>query len=151
MEPQLRPFVLSLERVHQDIFEAVEPLTDREVNWVHPQLSNSIGILIRHVAGSERYWIVEVVGGRKIQRNRDSEFGHEPLSKEAVVSDLRAASNEVRAVMESLGAGDLMREVEIRSRGERRMLPAGFALLHSLQHTSYHLGQIQLFKKLATA
>jgi hypothetical protein len=31
------------------------------------------------------------------------------------------------------------------------MVPKGFALLHSLQHTSYHLGQIQLFKKLTSA
>jgi uncharacterized damage-inducible protein DinB len=149
MDPQVRPFVLSLERLHHDLFEAVEPLTDREVNWAHPQLSNTIGILLRHTAGSERHWIIEVVGGRKVPRDRDAEFGHERLSKDAVVSDLRAAYNDVRAVLETLRAEDLTREVEIHARGERRMLPGGFALLHSLQHTSYHLGQIQLFKKLA--
>jgi uncharacterized damage-inducible protein DinB len=151
MDPQVRPFVLSLERLHNDIFDAVEPLTDREVNRAHPRLSNTIGILLRHTAGSERHWIIEVVGGRKVPRNRDAEFGHEPLSKEALVADLRAAYTEVRAVLESLRAEDLTREIEVQSRGERHKLPAGFALLHSLQHTSYHLGQIQLFKRLASA
>jgi uncharacterized damage-inducible protein DinB len=150
MDPQLRPFLLNLERLHEGIFEAVEPLTDRELNWEHPQLSNTIGILLRHVAGSERYWIIEIVGGRKIVRNRDAEFGHERLAKDAVVADLRRAYDEVRAVLESLRAEDLTRDVEIHSRGERHMLPGAFALVHSLQHTSYHLGQIQLFKRLAT-
>ena len=151
MDPQVRPFVQSLETLHNDIFAAGGPLTDREVNWASPQLSNSIGILLRHVAGSERHWIIEVVGGRKVPRDRDAEFGREPLSKEAVIADLRAAYDEVHAVVASLGAADLAREIEIPFRNERRVLPAGWALLHSLQHTSYHLGQIQLFKKMAGA
>ena len=149
MDPQVRPFIQSLETLHKDIFAAVEPLTDREVNWAHPQLSNTIGILLRHVAGSERYWIIEIVGGREVPRDRDAEFGHEPLSKDRVVVDLRAAYDEVRPVIESLSAADLAREIEIPFRNERRSLPVGWALLHSLQHTSYHLGQIQLFKKMA--
>ncbi|HEY6102929.1 MAG TPA: DinB family protein [bacterium] len=150
MDPQVRPFVLSLERLHNDIFRAVEPLSDREVNWAHPQLSNTIGILLRHTAGSERYWIIEVAGGRKVPRDRDAEFGHEQLTKDALVADLRAAYDEIRAALESLRAEDLTSEVEIGDRGARRMVPKGFALLHSLQHTSYHLGQIQLFKKLTS-
>jgi uncharacterized damage-inducible protein DinB len=150
MDPQVRPFILSLERLHNDLFKAVEPLTYGEVNWGHPQLSNTIGILLRHTAGSERYWIIEVVAARKVTRDRDAEFGHEPLSKDAAVANLRAAYDEVRAVLESLRAEDLTSEVEISDRGERRRVPKSFALLHSLQHTSYHLGQIQLFKKLAS-
>jgi len=149
MDPHVLPFAQNLKRLHDDIFAAAEPLTDREINWAHPQLSNTIGILLRHVAGSERHWIIEVVGGRKVPRDRDAEFGHEPLSKERLLADLRAAYDEVRIVMESLSAADLIREIEVPARNERRMLPAGWALLHSLQHTAYHLGQIQLFKKMA--
>jgi uncharacterized damage-inducible protein DinB len=149
VDPQVRPFVQQLERLHDDIFEAVAPLADHEVNWAHPQLANSIGILLRHVAGSERYWIVEIVGGRKVARNRDAEFGRERLAKEPVVADLRAAYGEVRAVLESLGGSDLVRPVEFGYRDERRTEAAAWALLHSLAHTAYHLGQIQLYKKMA--
>jgi uncharacterized damage-inducible protein DinB len=52
-------------------------------------------------------------------------------------------------MLESLTAVDLAREIEIPGRDGPRTLPASWALLHSLQHTSYHLGQIQLFKKMA--
>jgi uncharacterized damage-inducible protein DinB len=151
VDPQVRPFVQILERLHDDIFEIVAPLTDREMNWAHPQLSNSIGILLRHTAGSERYWIAEVVGGRSMSRNRDAEFGREHLGTEQVVADLRAAYGEVRAVVESLSSSDLTREIEIPFRNERRTVPASWALLHSLAHTSYHLGQIQLYRKMAEA
>lgn len=149
MDAQVRPFIQSLEILHNDIFAAVEPLTDRELNWAHPRLSNTIGILLRHIAGSERYWIIEVLGGRKVPRNRDAEFGHEALAKEAVVADLRRAYEEVKSALEGYTAADVTRELEVSFRGERRKVPGTWALLHSLEHTSYHLGQIQLFKKMA--
>jgi uncharacterized damage-inducible protein DinB len=151
VDAQVRPFVQMLQKLHDDIFEIVTPLTDREVNWAHPQLSNSIGILLRHTAGSERYWIVQVVGSRQVPRDRDAEFGREPLAKDAMVADLRAAYEEARGVLESLGAADLTRPIEFGYRNERRTEAASWALLHSLAHTSYHLGQIQLYRKMAAA
>lgn len=151
MDAQVRPFVQTLQRLHDDIFEIVTPLTEQEVNWAHPQLSNTIGILLRHTAGSERYWIVQVVGGRVVDRDRDAEFGRERLTKEAVVADLRAAYQDARGVLESLDAADLTRTIEFGYRDERRTEAASWALLHSLAHTSYHLGQIQLYKKMAAA
>jgi uncharacterized damage-inducible protein DinB len=151
VDAQVRPFVQTLQRLHDDIFAIVTPLTEREVNWAHPRLSNTIGILLRHTAGSERYWIVQVVGGRTVDRDRDAEFGREPLGKDAVVADLRAAYEEARGVLEALKAADLTRTVEFGYRDERRTEAASWALLHSLAHTSYHLGQIQLYKKMAAA
>lgn len=149
MDPQLRPYVQNLERLHDDIFAAVAPLADRDVNWGHPRLSNTVGILLRHVAGSERYWIVEIAGGGRVTRDRDAEFGREPVSKDDVVAGLRAAYDEVRTVMESLRAEDLTREIEVPFRNHRRTVAGAWVLLHSLQHTAYHLGQIQLFVKMS--
>lgn len=149
MDSHVRPYVQMLQKLHDDIFEAVGPLTDREVNWTHPQLANTIGILLRHTAGSERFWIVQVAGGRPVARNRDAEFGREPLAKEQVVADLRAAYDEVRGVIESFTADDLARPVTFDFRNERRTEAAAWALLQSLTHTSYHLGQIQLYRKMA--
>lgn len=149
MDPLVVPFVESLNRLHDDIFQAVEPLSDGAINWRHPSLSNTIGILLRHVAGSERYWIVQVVGGREVPRNRDAEFEHEHLSKAPLVADLRRAQQDVQDVLGRLTAADLLRSVDVTSRGSTRSVPRQWALLHSLAHTAYHLGQIQLFKKMA--
>ncbi len=140
-----------LDLLHTDILAAVDPLKDEEINWVHPSLSNNIGILLRHIAASERYWIGEVAGGRAMQRNRRAEFGRERLSKAPLVDDLRRAHTEVREVVQKLTGPDLMSEVEVELRGGRRRETRAWAVMHSMQHTGYHLGQIQLFKKMATS
>ena len=151
MDPQITPFIETLNLLHEDIFKAVEPLSDDEINWRHPQLTNTVGILLRHVAGSERYWIIEVVGGKSINRKRDEEFGKDRLQKAPLVENLRRAHGEVKAALESLTARQLVEEVEHTYRDIPRRITKSWATLHSLTHTSYHLGQIQLFSKMATS
>jgi hypothetical protein len=36
--------------------------------------TNSATMLVADLAGSESYWIKEVIGGQPIHRNRDAEF-----------------------------------------------------------------------------
>ncbi len=140
-----------LDLLHDDILAAVDPLKDEEINWVHPPLSNTIGILLRHIAASERYWIGEVAGGRAMHRVRSTEFGREHLSKAPLVGELRRAHAEVREVVQKLTGADLTTEIEVELRGSRRRATRAWAVMHSVQHTGYHLGQIQLFKKMATS
>ncbi|MDQ7843406.1 MAG: DinB family protein [Armatimonadota bacterium] len=149
MDPLLTPYLEHLDQLHQDIYEAVEPLSDEAINWRHPHLSNSIGVLLRHIAGSERYWIVQTVGGTAVARDREAEFGRERLAKAPLVADLRRAHQEARGVLEGLSASDLSRPLQLSFRGKTRTVTAQWALQQSLQHTAYHLGQIQLFKKMA--
>ena len=150
MDTMTQPISQVVELLHEDIFKAVEPLGETEINWTHPQLSNNIGILLRHIAASERYWIGEVVGGRPLHRKRETEFEHEQLQKAPLVENLRRAHAEVQELLRSLTAADLAASIEVESRGGTRRLTKAWALVHSIQHTAYHLGQIQLFKKMAT-
>jgi uncharacterized damage-inducible protein DinB len=151
MDALVTSLTQNLDLLHEDILAAVDPLKDDEINWVHPPLSNTIGILLRHIAASERYWIGEVVGGRAMNRVRSAEFGGERLSKAPLVDDLRRAHTEVREVVQKLTGADLMTEVEVQLRGSRRRATRAWAVMYSMQHTGYHLGQIQLFKKMATS
>ncbi|HEY3248137.1 MAG TPA: DinB family protein [bacterium] len=151
MDPSIEDHWKTINGLHDDIFEAVEPLTDDQINWRHPALSNSIGILLRHVAGSERWWIGEVIGGRPMQRVRDAEFEHERLQKVPLVNGLRDALAVVNDVLEQTTPADLRQVLEGKWRGEPYTYTKEWALLHSLQHTAYHLGQIQLFRKMASS
>ena len=149
MDPQINPFIETLDLLHEDIFKAVEPLSDDEINWRHPHLTNTVGILLRHIAGSERYWIIEVAGGRPFHRKRDEEFGKDRLQKAPLVENLRQAHGEVKAALENFTARQLLEEVEHTYRDIPRRITKSWAILHSLTHSSYHLGQIQLFSKMA--
>lgn len=150
MDPMVAALSQLLESLHDDIVKAVESLNDDEINWAHPHLSNTIGILLRHIAGSERYWIGEVVGGRAMHRQRETEFARERLRKAPLVEGLRRAHAEIQGILGGMNAADFAAPVEVQYRGGRRTFTKAWAIANSLQHTAYHLGQIQLYKKMAT-
>src|SRR3989442_12887837 len=151
MDAMTQPISQVVELLHEDIFKAVEPLGETEINWTHPQLSNSIGILLRHIAASERYWIGEVVGGRPLHRQRETEFEHEQLQKAPLGENLRRAHAEVEELWRSLTAADLAASIEVEARGGTRRRTKAGGIVHAVQHTADHLGQIQLFKRMAAA
>ncbi len=151
MSPELKASLDVLEELHTEILKVVEPLTDEHINWVHPHLSNTVGILLRHIAGSERYWIGEVVGGQPAHRERATEFAHEPLKKGPLVEGLRGAHASVRQVLQGLTPIELQSEVELPGRDQPWRVTKAWALLHSLTHTAYHLGQLRLFGKIVPA
>ncbi len=148
MDPHVAPHQHVLEDLHRQVAETVAPLGDDEINRAPPGLANSVGILLRHIAGSERYWIGEVVGGRPAHRKRETEFGHERLQKSALLSELTRVQEMTRDVLHGLGPADLLAEVDVqRTRGVVKETKA-FALLHATQHLAYHLGQIRYMAKL---
>lgn len=149
MDASIEDYWKTIEELHHGIFEIVEPLTDDQINWRHPALSNSISILLRHVTGSERWWIGEVIGGRPAHRVRDEEFQHERVEKAALIAGLRDALALVNDVLAQTTPADLRVVLEGESGGRSYRYTKEWALLHSLQHTAYHWGQIRLFSKMA--
>jgi uncharacterized damage-inducible protein DinB len=150
MDPLVAPYVKVLDDLRRQVAETVAPLDDDQINRAVPGLRNSVGILLKHMAGSERYWIVEVAGGTPVHRNRDTEFEPTPVRKAALLADLDRVGAQSREVLERLVATDLLQEVEVRRRtGEvvQKEMKAG-ALLHATQHLAYHLGQLRYLAKL---
>ncbi|MGH2349217.1 MAG: DinB family protein, partial [bacterium] len=131
MDPSLEDHWKTIEELHKDIFEAVEPLSDDQINWRHPALTNTIAILLRHVAGSERWWIGEVIGGRPMHRVRDTEFEHERLQKAPLVEGLHDALGVVKEVLEQTTPADLRQVMKGTRRGKAYRYTKEWALLHS--------------------
>lgn len=151
MDPHVAPHLHILEDLHRQVAETVALLGDDDINRTVPGLGNTVGILLRHIAGSERYWISEIVGGRPAHRNRDSEFGHERLQKGALLAELDRVRALTREVLGRLDAADMLQEVEVqRTRGVVKESKA-LALLHATQHLAYHLGQLRYMAKLLQA
>jgi Protein of unknown function (DUF1572) len=103
--------------------------------------SNSIGVIVQHVAGNLRSRFRDFLtsDGEKPDRNRDAEFE----TTEAVSRDeiLRWWNDGFRVALESieaLGPQDLERTVTIRK--EEFLVVE--ALNRSVTHTAYHVGQI---------
>lgn len=148
MDPHVAPHARMIDDLRRQVVETVTPLSDEALNRPVSGLRNTVGILLKHLAGSERYWIGEVAGGRPAHRNRDAEFDPAPVRKDEALADLARAAATTREVLEGLSAADLLHEVEVqRARGAVRETKAG-ALLHAVQHLAYHLGQIRTLARL---
>jgi len=117
----------------------VSQLNERQVWSRSNDASNSIGNLLLHLAGSSRYWAVEVIGGKPIGRVRQQEFDRrDPVSPQQLLADLRAVMNEVDAQLAKLSDDALL---EMRTSHKER-LTVLWCVYHLVEHFAMHTGQI---------
>jgi hypothetical protein len=108
--------------------------------------SNSIAIIMKHVAGNMRSRWTDFLtsDGEKPDRNRAAEF---EMEAGANLADLQRSWEDgwhrTLTAIESLRPDDLLREVRIR--GE--LLTALEAISRQVAHYAYHVGQIVLLAK----
>ncbi len=129
-------------------FEANKRLADRAVEQVpddklHTALdanTNSIAVIMRHVAGNlaSRWTDFLTADGEKPWRDRDAEFADAPCSRAELLEAWERGWNCLRTTLKGLKREDLEKTVLIR--GEPHSVP--LALERSLGHTCYHIGQI---------
>jgi uncharacterized damage-inducible protein DinB len=135
------------ERIHAEIFKWSEGLTDDQINWKPPvKDTNSIGNLISHILGAERFSVVERIGGQSIHRDRAAEFGDQ-VTREGLVQRRAEVEKQVRETLDKLTTADLSRSV-MTPNGEA---PVGKFLLYLVSHLSGHMGQVIMTRKVLNA
>ncbi|HUK36457.1 MAG TPA: DUF1572 family protein [Vicinamibacterales bacterium] len=103
--------------------------------------SNSVAIIVQHIAGNlrSRYRDFLTTDGEKPDRNRDAEFDvHEPITRHGVLAMWNEGWAVALASLDALAPADLDKTITIR--GEAFLVVE--ALNRSLTHTAYHVGQI---------
>ncbi len=142
-----------LEEVWSSLLDEVASVDDRLFQWRPGPQFNSIAILLRHLAGSQRWWIGEAIGGVPSHRVRETEFAHDEPPRAEVLKAVEDARALARRVLADLTIQDLQAETAVavtRGRPERRPSKL-WALLHYLEHLGYHRGQILLLRNLGRA
>jgi hypothetical protein len=108
--------------------------------------SNSIAIVMKHIAGNQRSRWTDFLtsDGEKPDRHRDSEFEVEgAVPREKLLETWEDGWRRVFAAVEALTLEDLDRTVTIR--GERHSVVR--AINRQLTHYAYHAGQIVFLAK----
>ena len=108
--------------------------------------SNSIAVLVKHIAGNmrSRWSDFLTTDGEKPDRHRDSEFVIAPGDTRVALMERWEQSWKILfATLESLGPADLERTVTIRT----EPYTVVGAVQRSLAHYSDHIGQIILLAK----
>jgi hypothetical protein len=107
--------------------------------------ANSIGILMRHMAGNmrSRWTDFRTTDGEKPDRNRDQEFAEPLLSREELVAEWEDGWRRVFDALASISDGDLQETVFIRS--EPHSIYKGIS--RQISHYAGHTYQILLLAK----
>ena len=126
--------------------KALAQLTDDEFFINLDQESNSVAVIMKHIAGNmfSRWTDFLTTVGEKPDRNRDMEFVIESGANLAAIMEYwEKGWQRTFETLESLRPEDLMRTVT--NRGETHTVVQ--ALNRQLAHYPYHIGQIAFLAK----
>ena len=143
-----------LEAVRADVLRLLEDATEPELAWAPPGFRNPAAVIGRHLAGAEKFWIGQLVGGTDVKRQRDLEFSRPLWTRAALLEELSRTRDLSARVFRGLDASSLDRRVETlvhRPPHAPEDMTARWAILHTLEHESYHLGQLSVLLRAARA
>jgi Protein of unknown function (DUF1572) len=117
-----------------------EQLNEEDFHFMPNVESNSIAIIIQHVAGNmlSRWTDFLTSDGEKDWRNRDTEFEEQLLTKQQLIAFWEKGWQCYLDALQSLTEDDLLKTITIRSEG----LLVVDAINRQLAHYPYHVGQI---------
>lgn len=124
---------------------AVEQVSDEELFAEIDPESNSIAIIIKHIAGNlrSRWSDFLTSDGEKPERNRDTEFELAADTRDSLMDAWSGGWQILFETLETLAPDDLARTVTIR--GEPHTVVE--AINRQLTHYAYHVGQIVFLAK----
>jgi hypothetical protein len=137
---------LALFRHYKGLAErAMEQASDEQLFALLDEEANSIGTIVKHMAGSmrSRWTDFLTTDGEKPDRDRDSEFVDPPATRAALLVEWEDGWAHVFRALEPLTDADLGRMVTIRGEPHSVMQ----AVNRQVAHYSYHVGQIILLAK----
>ena len=124
---------------------AMEQVTDDQLFTALDEETNSIAIIVKHMAGNmrSRWTDFLTTDGEKPDRNRESEFEAPPASRAALMQVWEDGWGLVFRALEPLSDEDLGRTVTIRGEPHSVMQ----AIHRQVAHYACHCGQIVLLAK----
>src|ERR1022692_3538968 len=124
---------------------AMEQVTGDQLFTALDEETNSIAIIVKHMAGNMRSRWVDFLttDGEKPDRNRDSEFVDPPATREALMQLWEESWGHVFHALEPLADSDLGQTVTIRGEAHSVMQ----AINRQVAHYAMHIGQIVMLAK----
>ena len=145
MLPEVESYLERIEDVRGQVVQLITGLSAEALNWrpvesEDDHVTNSLAVMASHVAGAEHFWIHEVVGRNPPTRQRDQEFVTVVDNPARLLDKLNTVADETRQVFSTLTDENLNSTRYVRE----RTVPVRWAILHVIDHTSLHLGHMQI-------
>ena len=137
----------------KDLFHYYKKLAERAIEQCPDEAlfsaldaeSNSIAIIVKHMAGNARSRWTDFLttDGEKPDRNRDSEFEEPPKNRAELIAVWERGWKILFDALEPLTEADMARTITIRTEPHSVMQ----AINRQIAHYSYHVGQIVFLAK----
>jgi uncharacterized damage-inducible protein DinB len=146
MDPIFAAIADRLEAIHRIMEKTIDGLPDEALDWFPEPEMNSLGVLLAHTLGAERYWIGAVAAQEPTHREREAEFEVHGVTVAEFVQRAGETLASSRGVLARLSADEL---------GMQRIAPlfgqevtVAWALAHALEHTALHAGHMEITRQL---
>lgn len=137
---------LTLFRYYKKLAErAMEQVSDEQLFAALDEGANSIGIIIKHMAGNmrSRWTGFLTTDGEKPDRDRDGEFVDPPATRKELLDVWEDGWSRLFGALEPLSDADLGRTITIRGEPHSVMQ----AINRQMAHYAHHVGQIVMLAK----
>lgn len=121
---------------------------DRAVWTELPGFPNSAGTLILHLAGNLQHYVGAVLGGTGYVRDRPAEFARRDVPRAELARQIERARAALHATLETLG--DVALDLDYPEAFDGARVRTGDFLVHLCAHLAYHLGQVDVHRRVAT-
>ncbi|MGO8948598.1 MAG: DinB family protein, partial [Ktedonobacterales bacterium] len=141
-----------LDNIGRDVLAQLKGLSHEDLNrpLTLPE-TNTLFALATHLVGAAEFWVLVLAGGRSIPRDRPAEF-----RASGSLSDLTARYESwiagVHEVLDALAPEKMEQRIDLSryrsSPSPSQEVSVREALLHAVEHSALHLGQIQITRQL---
>lgn len=149
MQPEIQAYLTDLGELRDQVKSLLEGLPQEALDWRPIEgegelATNSLTAMAVHLAGSETYWMKEVIGGKKIVRDRDAEFVTKGLSVSELQAKIGASGKLAMEILPRLTE----KHLEEGRKWRDRPVSVRWCILHLIEHYALHLGHMQLTRQL---
>ena len=149
MLPEVQAYLTDFEELREQVKSLLEGLGQEALDWrpiegVDELATNSLTAMVIHLVGSETYWMKEVIGGKKIVRDRDAEFVTKGLSVPELQAKIEATGKVTAEILSALTE----KQLEESRKWRDRSVSVRWCILHVIEHYAQHLGHMQLTRQL---
>ena len=136
---------IKINNAFERIIHCLDQLEEEHI-WYRPDNSvNSIGIILNHLCGNLRQWIISGIGGLEDIRNRPLEFSDSTkLSKTELVNKFQEIIGDSKKTINNFDPGNLLERLRIQGFEESALS----AIYGTVNHLELHAGQITYITRL---
>lgn len=154
MTGEVQLYAEEIDRLLDRLCSAVEGLDEGQLNWRPPAPeTNSVYVIATHVLGNLEAWVLGIVCGQPIERDRPAEFAASGASAGPIIARARGLGGRFAEARRGLSP-ERLDEVttplkSLRGEGTPKPMSGREAFMRTISHAALHLGQIDITKDLA--